>query len=109
MFSRLFLAVAGRVPATHETEHMPFQFSWVPGTRACPRAARSADPWGRVQTSEWMICGDDLRCQGASGAGAFEHDLDAAVLRAALRRVVAGDWMRVAEAFGRDDVGVDAL
>src|SRR5215470_14483300 len=23
---------------------MPRQFSWMPGTRACPRAARSADP-----------------------------------------------------------------
>ena len=45
----------------------------------------------------------------ASGAGPFEHDLDAAVLRAALRRLVRGDRMGVAEALGRDDVGVDAL
>jgi hypothetical protein len=43
-----------------------------------------------------------------SGAWAFEHDLDAAVLRAVLRGVVRGDGMRVAEPLGRDDVGVDA-
>ena len=44
-----------------------------------------------------------------SSARALQHDLDAAVLRAAVRRVVRGDRMRVAEPLGRDDVGVDAL
>ena len=34
-----------------------------------------------------------------SGAGAFEHNLDAAVLRVALRRVVQGNRIRVAEPF----------
>src|SRR5215469_1630194 len=48
--------------------------------------------------------------QGSSlGAGAFQHDLDAAVLCPAIRRVVRRDRMRVAEPFGRDDVRVDAL
>ena len=45
----------------------------------------------------------------ASGAGALHHDLNAAVLRPAVRRIVRGDGMRVAEPLGGDDVRVDAL
>src|SRR5262249_2049314 len=29
----------------HELLRTPCRFPWMPGTRACPRAARSADPW----------------------------------------------------------------
>jgi hypothetical protein len=50
-----------------------------------------------------------FRSARASGAGAFEHDLDATVLGAAVRRVVRVNRMRFAEPLGRDDVRVDAL
>jgi hypothetical protein len=37
--------------------HAPRQLAWMPGTRACPRAARSADPWaghGRTIKVPWV-------------------------------------------------------
>src|ERR1700674_5275232 len=49
------------------------------------------------------------RPSGAGRAGPLHGDLDAPVLRPALRRVVRGYRMRVAEPLGRDDVRVDAL
>jgi len=46
---------------------------------------------------------------GASGAGAFHDDLDAAVLGPAVGRVVRGDRMCVAKPLGRQDIRIDAL
>src|SRR5580704_15932954 len=42
-------------------------------------------------------------------AGLLDHHFDAAVLRPASRRVVRGNRMRIAAAFRRNDVGIDAL
>jgi hypothetical protein len=39
------VVMAGLVPAIYELPPTPLLFPWMPGTRACPRAARSADPW----------------------------------------------------------------
>src|SRR5208337_2629175 len=44
-----------------------------------------------------------------SGAGALDHDFDAAVLRPTLLGGVWRERVRVAEPFGRNDLGVDAL
>src|SRR5690242_11943426 len=57
----------------------------------------------------WAI--DDL-ARGALRSGrarTLHGDLDPAVCRAALRGVVGGDRMGVAETLGRNDVGVDPL
>src|SRR5438105_11720415 len=68
-------------------------------------AAKRADP-----KSGALICDLLSKYENCcSCAGALHHDFDAAVFRAAVRRVVRGDRKRVAEAFGRDHVGIDAL
>jgi hypothetical protein len=39
------IVLAGLDPAIHEVRRTPCRFPWMPGTRACPQAARNADPW----------------------------------------------------------------
>ena len=44
--------MAGLVPAIHATPAQPLPLPWMPGTRACPRAARGADPWAGHDEAE---------------------------------------------------------
>ena len=50
-----------------------------------------------------------LKTPSASGAGPLYGDFDAAVLRLSQWCIVRDDGARVAEAFDRNEVGVDAL
>src|SRR6516225_3934246 len=51
----------------------------------------------------------DAAAAWVSSTRAFQYDFDAAVLRAALRRVVGGHRMRVAESLCRENIRVDTL
>jgi len=44
-------------PAIHGTQRTSCRFPWMPGTRACPRAAGSADPWAGHERfgRNWII------------------------------------------------------
>ena len=49
--------MAGLGPAIHGTRRTPCRFPWMPGTRACPQAARSADSWAGHKRigGDWII------------------------------------------------------
>src|SRR5882757_8262082 len=56
-----------------------------------------------------LLPSSDESASSTRGTGSLDGDFYAPVGRPALRRVVRGDRVGLAEAFGRNDVGVDPL